>query len=125
MNPKFKAWDIINKKMYIVLEISWDKDGLLYGLLDNFNGGRIRVCFSNMKFQLIPFIGKYSKSKVEIYLGSVLTGGLVVEYGEEEASYYCFDESGQTKYFGNFENNISTSEYEVIGNIFENPEYEI
>jgi uncharacterized phage protein (TIGR01671 family) len=120
---KLRAWDTETKEMsYDFLNKHW-----------------LRVCIESPYVELMQYTGLKDKSWKEIYEGDILTsteypfqdGGEynyhgVIEWIDEEASFYM------TKRLANLEkrgmsNGISQpieniEEFEIIGNIYENPE---
>ncbi len=127
---KFRAWDIVLKKMYYPQEIkSWIiKDG------------KWELFYKNGNFaprHIMQYTGLKDKNGKEIYEGDILADVGVDEYtvlgtvlysddgvAWTSGSYYLADEKGYATDWA-FEDGgkpDSWSALEVIGNIYENPE---
>ncbi len=128
---KFRAWDVENNKMWMPKEL-WNHFVLIpdRGLFQNLATGEIFD--SNIKNKwanhMIPleYIGIKDHTDKEIWEGDVLTANIgslqsryevIIEDGH--AQLILKDSDGTLKFFLD-KSNISL--YEVIGNVYENPE---
>lgn len=120
---KFRAWDTETKEMsYDYLSKHW-----------------LRVCIESPYVELMQYTGLKDKNGREIYEGDILTSVEypfqdegkynyhgVIEWIDEEASFYMTKRLANPEKRG-MSNGISQpiesiEEFEVIGNIYENPE---
>lgn len=141
MIPKFRAWDIENKKMYGC----YGFDGLnerIYrcNLADaEFRAGHLETIYAVEddlnNFELMQSTGLKDKNGVEIFEGDVVVGqqhlttdsstpfeikGLV-RYSKRNTMFYLDEKSfGHDKFMNSLGSSIY--QFEVIGNIYENPE---
>ncbi len=131
---KFRAWDKENKEMADVVEIVFDQ----YGGVDVRTSRRMGINASALgNDSLMQYTGLKDKNGKEIYEGDIIkwvTGECaVVEWSDGDAEFLC--EIDIHKYqgcvgVGGFDekpilNGFSSTmarHYEVIGNIYENPE---
>lgn len=123
MIPKFRAWDKHVKKIRKVTEIHFD-DSLIY--LKANNGKGYYCSFSDIV--LMQSTGLKDKNGVEIFEGDiVLENGMqrTVSFGEQEYE----EDFGNLAYYVGFNvytkwgySSIDPVEYEILGNIYENPE---
>lgn len=115
---RFLLWDKENKQMNEVDVIDWGEKKIITKSLMFYQDYD-----SESNFILLEYIGLKDQNKNPIYNGFILKGELgllAVEWSEEEASFYCYDEyTGKSYYFGR---DINTSEYEIIGDIFRSSE---
>ena len=107
---KFRAWNKQRKEMIIVEEIHFKYNSIVY------DEGIITSPMKN--FEMMQFTGLKDKKGKEIYEGDVL------ENGFKDSKYKIIFEDGkfvadQLEGFGIFD---IEDEWEVIGNIYENPE---
>lgn len=126
---KFRCWDIENKKMLEVQELDY---------ADSYDGQpMIRTTMYNDYFDtedmiLMQYTGLKDKNGKEIYEGDIIyckqyIGGNCVEYCIEKG-YVCFNdgEFGLYRKQGYYQSLYKFKEYdyefEVIGNIYDNPE---
>lgn len=123
MIPKFRAWDKLRKRMSTVDRIYFDTEGVQ--LRDD--DGLYWRDFRNIA--LMQSTGLKDKSGVEIFEGdvAVMDGWRrqVVTFGTQEVE----EEFGSVRiyrgfnlYLGGGYPNAVMSEFEVVGNIYENPE---
>lgn len=126
---KFRCWDIENKEMLEVQELDY---------ADSYDGQpMIRTTMYNDYFDtedmiLMQYTGLKDKNGKEIYEGDIIyckqyIGGNCVEYCIEKG-YVCFNdgEFGLYRKQGYYQSLYKFKEYdyefEVIGNIYDNPE---
>lgn len=122
MIPKFRAWLKNDKKMIDVDEIHFDN-----GQLD-FIGDAITFMRDADEIELMQSTGLKDKNGKEIFEGDVVTNGWkrqVVTFGTQEVE----EDFGSIRiyrgfnlYLGGGYPNAIMSEFEVVGNIYENPD---
>ncbi|MGP5428233.1 YopX family protein [Enterococcus malodoratus] len=120
---RYRAWDKHVKKIRKVTEIHFD-DNLIY--LKANNGKGYYCSFSDI--ELMQSTGLKDKNGVEIFEGDiVLENGIqrAVSFGEQEYE----EDFGNLAYYVGFNvytkwgySSIDPVEYEILGNIYENPE---
>lgn len=131
MNQKFRAWDKRDKEIYLVDEVNWDR-----GNFESIGDG-ITFYRGAEEVELMLFTNTVDKNSDEIFEGDVLQIGFIkaiVRFGQYR--YY----EGKKVFSGNgfyleclnvmdpdcispYETDI-LDKAEVIGNIYENPEYD-
>ena len=123
---KFRAYSSHNHKMYPVSNIEWDIDGRIWVTADD---GKNGIELIDEESHLMQYTGLQDKNGREIYEGDIIVThpkskyeapkSGVVQYRESRPMFGYKTEDGE-------EYNIWSSNayrtYEVIGNIFENPE---
>ena len=122
MIPKFRAWDKCRDRMSVVDRVYIDTKGVR--LYDEF--GEYWRDFN--KIELMQSTGLKDKNGKEIFEGDVVTNGWkrqVVTFGTQEVE----EDFGSIRiyrgfnlYLGGGYPNAIMSEFEVVGNIYENPE---
>ena len=122
MIPKFRAWDRTRNEMIDVDEIHFDN-----GQLD-FIGDAITFMRDADEIELMQSTGLKDKNGKEIFEGDVVTNGWkrqVVTFGTQEVE----EDFGSIRiyrgfnlYLGGGYPNAIMSEFEVVGNIYENPD---
>jgi uncharacterized phage protein (TIGR01671 family) len=122
MIPRFRAWLKNDKKMIDVDEIHFDN-----GQLD-FIGDAITFMRDADEIELMQSTGLKDKNGKEIFEGDVVTNGWkrqVVTFGTQEVE----EDFGSIRiyrgfnlYLGGGYPNAIMSEFEVVGNIYENPD---
>ncbi len=122
---KFRAWDNINKKMYVVL--AWQEGAVK--VEDNSNEDGV---FITCNYKLIQYTGLKDKNEVEIYEGDIVKYTRAKAYDEEdreEIIQHVFYLAGawtpvlwmHWEYHDFDERPMAIRDIEVIGNIYENP----
>lgn len=117
MTPKFRAWDRIKKRMFLVLEIDYENELVSDETYWN------TTPFDDVK--LMQSTGLRDKNGVEIYEGDIvrftLTDGfsyITIEDGVvtyKLCAFYVVNRLGEYLI-----SDIYTNDIEVIGNIYEN-----
>jgi len=121
---KFRAWDVINKRMYPIAFPSWN--GAIVGKRSNKSVTAETIDEDgDNKPILMQFTGLKDKDGVEIFEGDIVAYKTFF-YGKERDhkkvvkwEKWVSDDFEQPDCVGYF--NLS-SEMEVIGNVYENPE---
>ena len=110
---KFRAWFKPLKRMYIVRELKFERNGNIV-VITNHNGGTAPI-----NYELMQFTGLKDKKGKEIYEGDIVMvdgrrckiifrlGEFTMQQESNKNAYYCIGYH---------------SDCEVIGNIYENPE---
>lgn len=126
MIPKFRAWLKEEKRMTDVREITFfnDEVQMISDVTDFYNWG---------EFNLMQFTGLKDKNGKEIYEGDIVkykygvnTFTEVVTYNKYLAGFGLVDDDGYggTVFpFGELAEDVDFSSLEVVGNIYENPEF--
>ncbi|AGZ17333.1 YopX family protein [Lactobacillus phage PL-1] len=123
---KFRAYSSHNHKMYPVSNIEWDIDGRIWVTADD---GKNGIELIDEEAHLMQYTGLHDKNGREIYEGDIIVAHPkmkyeipkigVVQYGDYRPMFQYKLVDGE-KY--SIWNNDVNRTYEVIGNIFENPE---
>lgn len=133
MKQKFRAWDKTSKEMYLADEINWDR-----GEFESIGDG-ITFYRGAEEVELMLFTNTVDKNSDEIFEGDVLQIDYIkaiVRFGQ----YRYYDSAGKNVLTGNgfyleclnvmdpdcispYETDV-LDKAEVIGNIYENPEYD-
>jgi uncharacterized phage protein (TIGR01671 family) len=119
---KFRAWDQLNKKVYPVTQIVMIGFGKLDGVQIDDGGFR---WLNGTDIELMQYTGLKDKNGKEIYEGDI-----VINYGEWNQEYrtvVTYSEGYFTPLVNveeghNAIDSYWSNSYEVIGNIYENPE---
>jgi len=128
MIPKFRAWDKESKEMLPVRGVSFYPPVVRCQVMDYEEGRVSETNLALYDIELMQSTGLKDKNGVEIFEGDiVLENGMqrTVTFGEQE-----YEENfGDLAYYIGFNvytkwgyATLSSVEYEVIGNIYENPE---
>ena len=122
MTPKFRAWNKIKKRMFLVLEIDYENELVSDETYWN------TIPFDDVK--LMQSTGLKDKNDKEIYEGDIIKDSedfiAQVVYDKEYAgfglNYQPFDlTEGLSVTFEELKNEYRNT-FEIIGNIYENPE---
>lgn len=129
MIPRFRAWDGGSLcRMYSPEEV-WICDGGIWVIdEDSWNGSLIL----NNDLNLMQSTGLTDKNGKEIFEGDVVTDGHTMGDIKNHSTlgFYMVDDNGRERFFSDgatiedFEEDVETAAriFEVIGNIYENPE---
>lgn len=112
---KFRAWDKTNRRIFVAHAINFNK-GIVYEVIEV---GTQRDPFS--KVELMQFTGLKDKNGKEIYEGDI------VEDNGYRLRYQIIFEDGEFRLDGKTSFSLRgivpfLNDYEIIGNIYENPE---
>lgn len=116
MMPKFRAWFKPLKRMYLVRELKFERNGNIRVITDKTGG------MAPINFELMQFIGLFDKNKKEICEGDILKyqlfGGKTLwkEIGEVDFINGSFLVNGL-----NMQEVVYRRNAEIIGNKFEHP----
>ena len=126
MKPKFRAYSKIYNQLCNVVELTWDDEGNISNALLQLTKPQI---YGNLKvhthddFELMQYTGLHDKHNTEIYDGDI------VQY--TDLDYHELNSVGVVKYnppeFGfdddaTFWTPYEPNDYEIIGNVYANPE---
>lgn len=116
---KFRAWDKDVTKMFPVHTLGLEGGSTFtHGVSDEYSLCK-NGCRNLLNFELMQFIGYFDRNGKEIWEGDiVLTDevGWVAEVVYDYGMFRCVDKDG------GFSSLCNWSMFEVIGNIYENPE---
>jgi len=126
---KFRAWDILEKKMYSVLEISWIRNTITINKLKEKGKWKVPDMIFLDDVELMQYTGLKDKSNPpkEIYEGDMLdnntraTTPLIVKWSKSWGQWALHGHNHEVH--KGFVNSIRrVRKLKVIGNIYENPE---
>lgn len=133
MINKYRAWDKEKKVMCDVLQLSMDDSGVFAACLDyGKTGGSV---FSDT-FELIQFAGRQDKNETDLYVGDLCRDDcgdiMEIKFGplplNKSGDCVCTFDAFYAKSYGSlgspafYECNQIGDWFEIIGNIWENPE---
>ena len=127
---KFRAWHLIQKRMYSPEEMGQDQLTLMPDGRGFVNVHSVSTSKIDNYEKMIPlqFTGILDKNGKEIYEGDIIawTSGrydndpVLAPVGFEDGSFWMLDAINQS--FGSVCNDWLRGEYEVLGNVYENPD---
>lgn len=118
MIPKFRAWDKIDKELYLVDEINFNR-----GEFESIGDG-ITFLRGADEVELMQSTGLFDKNGKEVFEGDILFGNAgedfweVVEFDTEEGKWIRRD----IWYNSKLDLSENNEFMEIIGNIYEDPE---
>lgn len=126
---KFRAWDKEAKEMREVAMLRWE-DGRMSRIAGYWKGTRNNGWTdydpADGKYELMQFTGLKSKSGIDIYEGDVVKHEqwnndimAVVKWKDDMAKFELYWTENEQP---SLTSRLANKEYEVIGNIYENPE---
>lgn len=132
MIPKFRIWDKKEKFMWVVAALRFYEEGNLFAI-DYWGVQQYPETLDAEDVVLMQATGLQDKNGVDIYEGDILKGEQniissmhvppfksgVIKYSERNTMFYLDDGSKRHDLFISLGGDIYT--YEVIGNIYENP----
>jgi len=135
---KFRAWGKEKKQMFEVVNIALKFDGVddnPYHYISTMGGG-FSWTEDRDKLILMQYIGLKDKNDKEIYEGDIGIninnqdgyGNMIVKFGEHDTSTDYYKDTAHGFYLQSSKEILALSKYfcknnyEIIGNIYENPE---
>lgn len=137
---KFRAWDKENEKWIPTNKMGFWEDGLLW-YLEDYEKNEPPYFADRVNWVLMQYTGLNDINGVDIYEGDILTSKEypfqddgeynyhgVVEWAEEEAAYYLTkrlvnkNRRGISDGISEMLGQEDVTSFEIIGNIYENPE---
>lgn len=123
MIPKFRAWDKIDKELYLVDEINFNR-----GEFESIGDG-ITFLRGADEVELMQSTGLKDKNGKEIFEGDILCDEGIEQESEfvyvtvsyREGMWVCDQITDELCGYGGALNEF-VSDYSIIGNIYENPE---
>ena len=121
MLPKYRAWDKIQKKMVQVYGMSFDKNGILKGIKDEYTEeGEIHLIYDVNNYELMQATGLKDDDGQDLYEGDIFVSRFsnlvyVVYLDKEKASFWIKSEAGDHPLFA-----LTPFHPRIIGNIYEN-----
>lgn len=120
---KFRAWDKVGKQMHQIMEtVSNSQTGIL--MITSHDGTVLKI---PEEAELMQYTGLKDKNGKEIYEGYIVaypSGHFIGEviYSTMTGCAFRLWEGGMSSEKGEIKELQSTSDIEIIGNIYENPE---
>jgi len=129
---KFRVWDKVIRKMFIVRELHFFGIGELEAVIVDYTDYGEKIIKRGDRIILIQYTGLKDKNGKEIYKGDILEIDWDWKSGEGERAEVRWDEKNATfrlfcytKYGGEgwfMPENKTWTKLEIVGNIHENPE---
>ena len=121
---KFRAWNKDQERWYKVDKLQFGEDGIIDVKVWTSGNNSKWLHWAGEDFVIVQYTGLKNKNGKEIYEGDILQKGKnvngFVEY--ENGGYHCVIYTKQNAKKQCFHLSLMTREYEVKGNIYENPE---
>ena len=131
---KFRAWDKTKNKMVKVGELRWKERGTFIGGGDTWFADNLMVLAETWSKDVMQFTGLKDKNGKDIYEGDILqfksqslldswagkkmaTMVARIYWNQEELAFYIINKKAEFKPNMRTDNN----QFEIIGNIYENP----
>ena len=121
MLAKYRAWNKIQKKMIQVYGMSFDKNGILKGIKDEYTEeGEIHLIYDVNNYELMQATGLKDDDGQDLYEGDIFVSRFsnlvyVVYLDKEKASFWIKSETGDHPLFA-----LTPFHPRIIGNIYEN-----
>lgn len=121
MLAKYRAWNKIQKKMVQVYGMSFDKNGILKGIKDEYTEeGEIHLIYDVHNYELMQATGLKDDDGQDLYEGDIFVSRFsnivyVVYLDKERASFWIKSETGDHPLF-----TLTPFHPRIIGNIYEN-----
>lgn len=122
MAPKFRAWDRIKKRMFLVLEIDYENELVSDETYWN------TIPFDDVK--LMQFTGLKDENGREIYEGDIVRYECCFEsyveeviYDDKHCNFGTIDKDEKTFSFDALISDFDVDYFEVVGNKYENLEF--
>ena len=126
MIPKFRAWNKLASRMYIVNGLHFDRGMVQYANNDN------AIRFIKLEnIILMQSTGLHDKNGKEVFEGDILTNSIdIMSIKRHDTLGFYIDFKGKIEFVANgadleeFEEDAKeiANDIEIIGNIYENPE---
>lgn len=122
---RFRAWLPEEKEMQMVHDIHFNEDGSFWRIRFYSEGHNYVIQGAN-KYELMQFTGLKDKNGKEVYEDDIIEfenqGKYVIIYREDSAMFYVRPTTNGEQIPIWLEYSNQNCPYEVIGNIYENPE---
>lgn len=132
MIPKFRAWDKDSKVMREIQHLVWAEDNLIAHCPPRGHefSEWFTVILNGWEYQIMQSTGLKDKNGVEIYEGDILKLHAIFLAPDDKIGYleyspkygYSIIFEGNRLYRQEYWASTNKLNYEVIGNIYENPE---
>lgn len=121
MLAKYRAWNKIQKKMVQIYGMSFDKNGILKGIKDEYTEeGEIHLIYDVNNYELMQATGLKDDDGRDLYEGDIFVSRFsnfvyIVYLDKERASFWIKSETGDHPLFA-----LTPFHPRIIGNIYEN-----